>query len=62
MHACMHALSLSLSLSLSHTHTHTHSLFTITHNKYTNSSTPKNKPRSSYKYRVANAVLARYGT
>lgn len=42
--------------------THTHSLFIITHNKHKNSSTPKNKPRSSYKHRVSNAVLARHGT
>jgi len=36
-----------------HTHARTHSLFIITHNKYKNSSTPKIKPRSSYKYKVS---------
>jgi hypothetical protein len=41
---------------------HTHSLFITKHNKYKNSSTPEVKPRSSHKYRVSNAALARYGT
>jgi hypothetical protein len=48
--------------TLSHTHTHIHNLFIITHNKYKNSYTPELKPRSSYKYRASNAVLARYDT